>query len=67
MSSATFHPAQAGPHHGATAASGTHHPHRLGDALRALKVFASAAFGVIVLGEYAEEAGVVRRESTPAL
>ncbi|WP_455351075.1 hypothetical protein [Streptomyces sp. SYSU K217416] len=61
MSSAAFHPSQSVPHRGATAASGTHHPHRLGDALRALKVFASAAFGVIVLGEYAEEAGVVVR------
>ncbi|MCP3822021.1 hypothetical protein NLX86_29240 [Streptomyces sp. A3M-1-3] len=63
MSSAAFNPAQAGPHRGATAASGTHHPHRLGDALRAVKVFASAAFGVIVLGEYAEEAGVIRHWS----
>jgi hypothetical protein len=33
----------------------------MGDALRAIKVFAGAAFDVIVLGEYGEEAGVVRR------
>ncbi|MEU5223130.1 hypothetical protein AB0G55_10765 [Streptomyces toyocaensis] len=38
-----------------------HHRHRAGDALRAVKVFLGAAFDVIVLGEYAEEAGVRRR------
>lgn len=37
------------------------HPHRLGDALRAIKVFLGAAFDVIVLGEYGEEAGVRRK------
>ncbi|MFI6491349.1 hypothetical protein [Streptomyces sp. NPDC050564] len=63
MSAATFTP---GPVHpspptGATAATSTHHRHRLGDALRAVKVFAEAAFGVVVLGEYGEEAGVRRR------
>ncbi|GAA4960202.1 hypothetical protein GCM10023238_29030 [Streptomyces heliomycini] len=36
-------------------------PHRLGDALRAVKVFLGAAVDVIVLGEYGEEAGVCRR------
>ncbi|WP_175412509.1 hypothetical protein [Streptomyces sp. TRM64462] len=35
---------------------------RLGDALRAARVFATAAFGVAILGEYdAQAAGVVRR------
>jgi hypothetical protein len=38
------------------------HSHRLGDALRAVKVFAGAAFDVIVLGQYGEEVGVVRRK-----
>jgi len=63
MSSAAFHPASVrpGPAHGATAATGTRHSHRLGDALRAVKVFASAALSVCVLGEYGEEAGVHRR------
>ncbi|MEU1195496.1 hypothetical protein ABZ446_04665 [Streptomyces sp. NPDC005813] len=64
MSAATFDPASGphGPHRGATAlSSGTHHRHRLGDALRAVKVFAEAAFGVVLLGEYGEEAGVRRR------
>jgi hypothetical protein len=37
------------------------HRHRLGDALRAVRVFAGAAFDVAVLGEYDEEAGVRRR------
>ncbi|MEI5099283.1 hypothetical protein RB200_12485 [Streptomyces sp. PmtG] len=46
---------------GATAASESHRPHRFGDAVRAAKVFVTAAFGVTVLGEYAEEAGVRRR------
>ncbi|MGW0549770.1 hypothetical protein [Streptomyces altiplanensis] len=65
MASATFTP---GPstHHtrpaGATAAGAAPHPgHRIGDALRAVKVFVGAAFGVAVLGEYAQEAGVKRR------
>ncbi|GAA1041158.1 hypothetical protein GCM10009566_35630 [Streptomyces murinus] len=34
--------------------------HLLGSALRVLKVFAQAAFGVVVLGEYGEEAGIRR-------
>ncbi|MFI9341360.1 hypothetical protein ACIG0D_08850 [Streptomyces sp. NPDC052773] len=45
---------------GATAVAGSHR-HRLGDALRAVKVFAGAVFDVVVLGEYGEEAGVRRR------
>ncbi|CAM5619420.1 hypothetical protein SVIOM342S_00557 [Streptomyces violaceorubidus] len=36
------------------------HRHRLGDTLRAVRVFAGAAFDVVVLGEYGEEAGVRR-------
>ncbi|MEE1761853.1 MULTISPECIES: hypothetical protein [unclassified Streptomyces] len=65
MSAATFIPASAsgrpGPPPGATGLDDHHPRHRLGDALRAVKVFASAAFGVVILGEYAEEAGVRRR------
>ena len=60
MSAATFTPApaprQARPS-GATAVEGSH-PHRVGNALRAIKVFAGAAFSVVILGEYGEEAGV---------
>ncbi|MER5210038.1 hypothetical protein ABT063_05475 [Streptomyces sp. NPDC002838] len=37
------------------------HRHVFGEALRAVKVFAGAAFDVVILGEYAEEAGVRRR------
>ena len=33
----------------------------VGDALRAVKVFVGAAIGVVLLGEYGEEAGVRRR------
>ncbi|MFI6347839.1 hypothetical protein [Streptomyces sp. NPDC050560] len=48
---------------GATAATGAEHPHRLGDALRVLKVFTATAFSVVVLGgaDGMEEAGVRRR------
>ncbi|MDG4858467.1 hypothetical protein P8605_09935 [Streptomyces sp. T-3] len=63
MSSATFHPSPASVRpRGATAVTGTQHKHRMGNALRAVKVFAGAAVGVVVLGEYAEEteAGVRR-------
>lgn len=60
MSTLTVNPRRTGPAHGASAATGHHHSHRAGDALRAVKVYARAAFGVIVLGEYAEEAGVRR-------
>lgn len=37
------------------------HTHRIGDALRAVRVFAGAAFDVVILGEYGQEAGVRRR------
>lgn len=61
MSAATISPAPA-PRRppGATPVAGSHR-HRLGDALRAVRVFAGAAFDVVVLGEYDEEAGVRRR------
>lgn len=61
MSAATFHPAHAGPPRGSSAATGAPHPHRLADTLRAVKVYAEALFRVVLLGEYAEEAGVRRR------
>ncbi|MFI6285876.1 hypothetical protein ACIBCM_14145 [Streptomyces sp. NPDC051018] len=48
------------PHQGATATGVPHGPHHVGNALRAVKVFATAIFSVAVLGEYAEEAGVRR-------
>ncbi|MEU2425083.1 hypothetical protein ABZ619_29385 [Streptomyces sp. NPDC007851] len=59
MSAATINPAPGRPP-GATAVDGVPH-HRLGDALRAIKVFVSAAFSVAILGEYGEEAGIRRR------
>ncbi|UXY28315.1 hypothetical protein [Streptomyces sp. HUAS TT20] len=59
MSAATVHSVPARPS-GATAVAGIHH-HRLGSALRAIKVFAEAAFSVVVLGEYGEEAGIRRK------
>ncbi|MFF5725294.1 hypothetical protein [[Kitasatospora] papulosa] len=61
MSSLRTNPDRTGPAHGATAATGHPRSHRMGDAVRAVSVFARTAFGVAVLGEYAEEAGVVRR------
>lgn len=60
MSAATFTPAPGRPS-GATSLSGAHGTHRLGSALRAIRVFAGAAFDVVILGEYAEEAGVRRK------
>ncbi|MFI2203734.1 hypothetical protein ACH47Z_23740 [Streptomyces sp. NPDC020192] len=62
MSAATFSssPVPARPPSGATAVDGPHH-HLLGNALRAIKVFAEAAFNVVILGEYGEEAGIRRR------
>jgi len=61
MSTLYLNPRRTGPAHGATAATGHQHSHRVGDAVRAVRVFARTAFGVAVLGEYAEEAGLVRR------
>ncbi|MET7981500.1 MULTISPECIES: hypothetical protein [unclassified Streptomyces] len=64
MSAATFTPGPAHPGpvaRGATAVTSTRHRHPLGDALRAVKVYARAAVGVVILGEYGEEAGVHHR------
>ncbi|MFG2604069.1 hypothetical protein ACGFT2_11035 [Streptomyces sp. NPDC048514] len=60
MSAATIHPAPIRPPSGATAVDGPH-LHLVGNVLRAVKVFAEAAFGVVILGEYGEEAGVRRK------
>jgi hypothetical protein len=59
MSAATISPVHLQPSGASALIAG--HRHRLGDALRAIKVFAGAAFDVVVLGEYGEEAGVRRR------
>ncbi|MCS0600425.1 hypothetical protein NX794_04145 [Streptomyces sp. LP11] len=59
MSAATFQPASGRPPSGATAVVDPPR-HLLGNALRAVKVFAEAAFGVVILGEYGEEAGIRR-------
>ncbi|MCX5198685.1 hypothetical protein OOK31_33175 [Streptomyces sp. NBC_00249] len=61
MSTATFTPIQGGRPRGATATSDTRSRHRFGDVVRAAKVFAATAVSVVVLGEYAEDAGVIRR------
>ncbi|MEU0336615.1 hypothetical protein [Streptomyces sp. NPDC006193] len=58
--SAAATPVHVRPPSGATAVGGSHR-HLLGDALRAVKVFLEAAFGVVVLGEYGEETGMRRR------
>jgi hypothetical protein len=58
MSAGTFTPARHGPPSGATAVDGNRHRRRLGDAVRAVKVFLGAAIDVVLLGEYGEEAGV---------
>ncbi|MEU6127376.1 hypothetical protein [Streptomyces sp. NPDC047123] len=59
MSAATFTPAPASAPSGAGQDTGvTARPGRLGGALRTAKVLLGAAFGVVVLGEFAEEAGV---------
>lgn len=61
MSAATITPVPRPPRTaGATPVLGSHR-HVFGEALRAVKVFAGAAFDVVVLGEYGEEAGVRRR------
>lgn len=51
---------------GATAllANPRHERHLLGNTLRVVRVFASTAFGVIVLGQSDEHAGVYRRKAT---
>ncbi|WP_319949563.1 hypothetical protein [Streptomyces halobius] len=64
MSSAAIPPASMHPVKGATAlgsgadhgtTSGHPHRHLVGNALRAVKVFAKAAFSVAILGEYADD------------
>ncbi|MGI5455793.1 hypothetical protein ACQEWB_21960 [Streptomyces sp. CA-249302] len=60
MSAATFTPAPGRPS-GATPVSGAHAAHRIGNAVRAVRVFVGAAFDVVILGEYGEEAGVRRK------
>ncbi|MEV5607918.1 hypothetical protein [Streptomyces sp. NPDC052225] len=63
MTTATITPAPSG----ATAATGTHRPHRVGDTVRAIRVFAAAAFSVAVLGTtdpaLLRDAGVVKRRA----
>ncbi|MFG2715572.1 hypothetical protein ACGFX2_34260 [Streptomyces goshikiensis] len=62
MSTATFTPIRGGRPSGATATSPDYRPrHRVGGLLHAAKVFAATAVSVVVLGEYAEDAGVIRR------
>ncbi|BDM72857.1 hypothetical protein HEK616_63440 [Streptomyces nigrescens] len=52
LASAPLHPAKGAPAPGAASAPGHRHP--VGNALRAIRVFAAAAFSVAVLGEYAD-------------
>ncbi|OEJ33102.1 hypothetical protein [Streptomyces subrutilus] len=61
MSTATLTPIQGGRPSGATATSDLRPRPGVGGMLRAAKVFAAAAVSVVVLGEYAEDAGVIRR------
>ena len=61
MTTATLTPATHSRHGAPASGAGAHPQHRVGSALRAVKVFAGAAFSVAVLGEYGEEAGVRRR------
>ncbi|MFF5183778.1 hypothetical protein ACFY30_08310 [Streptomyces sp. NPDC000345] len=59
MSTATLTPAPGRPSGATPLSSAPRHP--FGDALHAVRVFVGAAFDVIILGEYGEEAGVRRR------
>lgn len=61
MSTATFTPVQGRRPRGATATSDSRQRYSVGSVLRAAKVFAATAVSVVVLGEYAEDAGVIRR------
>ncbi|MCM1975226.1 hypothetical protein ABT024_16830 [Streptomyces sp. NPDC002812] len=62
MSTATCTPVQGRRPRGATATSDSRRPrHSAGSVLRAAKVFAATAVSVVVLGEYSEDAGVIRR------
>ncbi|MFC9927251.1 hypothetical protein [Streptomyces sp. NPDC127190] len=60
MTAATISPSPVRPPSGATAVDGAPR-HLIGSALRAIKVFAEAAFGVVVLGEYGEDVGIRRK------
>ncbi|MGW2491563.1 hypothetical protein ACWCV9_30700 [Streptomyces sp. NPDC001606] len=60
MTAATISPGPVRPPSGATAVDGAPR-HLIGSALRAIKVFAEAAFGVVVLGEYGEDVGIRRK------
>ncbi|WP_310727106.1 hypothetical protein [Streptomyces sp. N2A] len=59
LASAPLHPAKGAPALGAAPAAGAApeagHRNLVGNALRAIKVFATAAFSVVVLGEYADD------------
>ncbi|GGM03252.1 hypothetical protein GCM10010129_53330 [Streptomyces fumigatiscleroticus] len=61
MSAATISPAPAPGRPPAAGAVPGSRRHRVGQSLRAVAVFAGAAFDVVVLGEYEEEAGVRRK------
>ncbi|MDJ0384613.1 hypothetical protein [Streptomyces sp. G-G2] len=73
MSTATFTPIQGRRARGATATTPVVRTHdeqpaadalaarRKGGLLRAAKIFAGTAVSVVLLGEYAEDAGVIRR------
>ncbi|WP_411101549.1 hypothetical protein [Streptomyces sp. cmx-4-9] len=61
MSTATLAPARGRRPSGATALSDSRPRTGLGGVLRAAKVFAAATVSVVLLGEYAEDAGVARR------
>lgn len=59
MSSASVHPVhrrpgRGGPARGPAPAGARPHRPAVGGALRAVKVFAAAAFSVVVMGEYAD-------------
>ncbi|WP_105975128.1 hypothetical protein [Streptomyces geranii] len=60
MSAATLTPASLSARRPGATAVQAGHSHRLGDALRAVRVFTGAALSVVLLGEYGEEAGVRR-------
>ncbi|MFG2992717.1 hypothetical protein ACGFZK_26055 [Streptomyces sp. NPDC048257] len=60
MSTATFTPIQGGRPSGAATSDSLPRP-GLGGMVRAVKIFAATAVSVVVLGEYAEDAGVIRR------
>ncbi|ARE75927.1 hypothetical protein ACFVZ8_17650 [Streptomyces sp. NPDC059558] len=60
MSTATFTPIRGGRPSGAADTSDSRPRQGLGGMLRAVRIFAATAVSVVVLGEYAEDAGVIR-------